>query len=72
MKPDNDINVATNADRIRGMTDEELAGILANVSYCQNKPECEAMLNTAGGIISDTSCYQCALEWLKTKTEDAP
>jgi hypothetical protein len=67
----------TNADRIRGMSDEELAAIIAadfteeKLNYCQNKPECSAILETADGIISDEWCIQCALDWLKAETEGA-
>ncbi len=65
----------SNADRIRGMSDEEWAAIIAadfteeKLNYCQNKPECSAILETADGIISDEWCIQCALDWLTAETE---
>ena len=49
----------TNADRIRAMTDEELANwyfneFFPNAPYC-NKLEC----------YRDSPCEQCLLDWLK-------
>lgn len=43
----------TNADRIRGMTDEELANIIC----CQN--------NKSGDECFDADCYSCTLDWLR-------
>lgn len=55
----------TNADRIRAMTDEELAEFLWNVDhngldeFC-NKNPCPP----------NESCTECMLEWLKKEVED--
>lgn len=54
----------TNADRIRAMSNEELAEwyfkvFFRNVPYC-NKPEC----------FNDSPCEQCLLDWLKQEVED--
>ena len=60
----------TNADRIRSLTDDELAEIISadmveeKTGYCQNKKECSEILDS-DGIISAEMCKQCALEWLK-------
>ena len=65
----------TNADRIRAMTDEELSMIMVQLAdlddrihYCQNLPECEALLDTEDGI-SAKMCARCMLAWLKQPAE---
>ena len=64
----------TNADRIRSMTDGELAQILVSepiaetIPFCQNKPECERLLETASGI-PESMCAVCALDWLQKPVE---
>ena len=54
-----DINVTTNADRIRNMTDEELAKFF----------DCEACLfpwcDMSCGDIEEIPCRKCILKWLK-------
>lgn len=51
----------SNADRIRQMTDEELAESLSGSVACTHVTGC-----------LDTSCYECTLEWLKQEvSEDA-
>lgn len=50
----------TNADRIRAMSDEELADIVANGVGCVRKaPHC-----------MDYDCTPCILKWLKQPAED--
>ena len=46
----------TNADRIRAMTDEELAKILGNKCLCPPTSEC-------------VNCVDCWLEWLQNPAE---
>lgn len=64
----------TNADRIRSMTDEELAQILVSepiaetIPFCQNKPECERLLETESGV-PESMCAVCALDWLQKPVE---
>ena len=64
----------TNADRIRSMSDEELAQILFAINdgdgYCKNLPECAALLNTEEGI-PDEKCIQCVVAWLQQPAEEA-
>ena len=52
----------TNADRIRAMSDEELAEnvivVRATTDYCQGV--CKKGMN----------CYKCRLEWLKKEVDD--
>ena len=50
----------TNADRIRKMSDEELAMIFQPT--CPPRDECP----TVGGI---KDCYKCWLNWLKQEVE---
>ena len=68
-----DGKIKTNADRIRSMTDEELAKALYQMLdgdvYCTNKPECGKMLNTDDGI-PDEWCAQCLLNWLRQTTKE--
>ena len=53
----------TNADRIRAMTDEELAELLLDGcrgSKCEDQPQ-----NAHGSV----NCYTCRLNWLKQPVE---
>ena len=50
----------TNGDRIRKMTDEELATQL-EAFICHKVKECRA---------EDISCIDCALKWLKQEEKD--
>lgn len=64
--------IDTNADRIRSMTNEELATALYQMidgdMYCTNKPECGNMLETDDGIPAEW-CKACLLAWLRKPTE---
>jgi hypothetical protein len=51
-------NYTTNADRIRAMSDEELAEWVTCPQYYGNKMVC------------DTSCVACCLEWLKQPAKE--
>ena len=66
----------TNADRIRAMTNEELANYLyqftdidCQIGFCKNLPECEVLLDTEEGIPC-TMCEKCLLDWLRKPMED--
>lgn len=63
--------IITNADRIRTMSDEELARMLHEQrdSYCKNLPECGYLLDTPNGIPAE-KCIDCALEWLKLPAKE--
>lgn len=68
----------SNADRIRAMTDEELARVLIQstlldekIGFCQNLPECDALLETEEGI-PEEKCQRCLLKWLQQPVEDKP
>ena len=58
----------TRADRIRTMSDEELARCLLTVDdagkYCKNLPECEKLLDTPEGI-PEEKCLGCLVDWLR-------
>lgn len=59
----------SNADRIRSMTDEELATVIA-LPYLASPPWC-ANHTTCPYISEDpTPCDKCALEWLKQEASD--
>ena len=49
-----------NADRIRNMTDEELAEYLSNVHYCPTPSICDPTKN----------CNDCWLKWLRSPVEE--
>ena len=57
---------ATNADRIRNMSDEELAELLFNKSRCDN---CFADCNDKDNCHSLGSCYSRHLDWLQSEAE---
>lgn len=60
----------TNADRIRAMTDEELAEFMdKDYPFCKSLPECAALLDTEEGI-PDEMCRKCQLEWLRKPADD--
>ena len=55
----------TNADRIRSMSDEELAKLLLDGcrgSKCDDQPQ-----NEWGSV----NCFQCRLDWLQQPAEEA-
>lgn len=55
----------TNADRIRNMSDEELAELMSNISTCDN---CFANLNDNCSSVSN--CNLRYLDWLKSNSVD--
>ena len=62
-------NPVTNADRIRAMSDEELAIILAE--GCHNTRECPticAPIYPFDEVVE--SCAKCWLEWLKQEVDE--
>jgi hypothetical protein len=63
MKSANDINVATNADRIRSMSDEELAEFLRNIRDCGDYDE----LKLIGGVCMD---YVSVIEWIQQPAKE--
>ena len=67
--------IKTNADRIRAMSDEELAQKLlqfntleGSVPFCRNLAECEELLYTEDGI-PEEKCMGCLLNWLRQPVE---
>lgn len=65
----------TNADRIRSMSDDELAELLYSiqnledkVKFCKNKIECDNILDS-GKEIPDNMCKQCLVDWLQSEVE---
>lgn len=63
--------IFTKADLIRSMSDEDLAAYFADHydAFCQNKPECGALLDTDEGI-PEEKCVACALEWLRSPAKE--
>lgn len=66
----------TNADRIRAMSDEEMAKritLLAEgettIHYCRNLPECDVSLER-DELIPLERCEQCVLHWLRQPAEE--
>lgn len=58
----------TNADRIRAMTDEELAKIYASASYCDI---CPVRTKYFSDVDACKSCYERFLGWLRSPVEDS-
>lgn len=66
----------TNADRIRAMSDEELADLLKGadelddrIHYCQSLPECEKFFED-GEDIPEHKCRDCLLKWLQQPAKE--
>lgn len=55
----------TNADRVRSMTDEELADFLCDIGECDRR--CPAKIGDC--IFSDSTCRGAWLDWLKQEAE---
>lgn len=55
----------TNADKIRSMSDWEMAGWLCDVSECDRR--CPAKIGDC--IFSDTACISAWTDWLKSPVE---
>ena len=65
-------NPKTNADRIRAMSDEELAKTMAKADsgcFCEYLPECYDDLKNNRDI-PDTRCEVCALRWLQQPVKE--
>ena len=60
----------TNADRIRAMTDEELAGFINDTEYgfIDRPGMCDVCAQHR--IQNCYNCYQCWLDWLKQEAEE--
>ena len=64
-------NKATHADRIRAMTDEELAEMLYcadSLGWCKDLPECCSLLDTPDGV-PEEKCKACLVKWLQQPAE---
>ena len=55
----------SNADRIRAMSDEELAKFIANPCQCAVEPECDGYRECG-----NDSCLKHLLEWLQQPAEE--
>ena len=64
------VGTPTNGDKIRDVSDEEMAEfILANdlddeIHFCKSTPECNAILDS-GRAITHEMCRKCVLDWLR-------
>ena len=68
----------TNADRIRAMSDSELADLIMKLNkhsidellhYCKNKALCTGLLINENRPIPSEWCKQCLIEWLQEEAE---
>lgn len=57
--------IVTNADRIRAMSDEELAEWLAKITDCG-----ECKVSTSRCMVSEKSCACAWLDWLKQEVSE--
>lgn len=56
-------NLKTNGERIRNMTDEELAKLMSGGDHiCDRIPEC---------VCKETKCFDCCLAWLRSPVEES-
>lgn len=58
----------SNADRIRAMTDEELAEYLEEIAYCQKCPQF-LQDNCDGSKYDREGCVRAYLSWLNAEAE---
>lgn len=66
------VNQKTNADRIRSLSDEELAELFMNtfhatseiIPFCAFNEECDRLLGTKDGI-PYSMCMSCMVKWLQ-------
>ena len=61
----------SNGDRIRAMSDEELAQLIYNadgLGWCSDRPECAELLEMPGGI-PEEKCLGCLMAWLRQPAE---
>lgn len=56
----------TNADRIRAMTDEDIANFLCDIGECNRR--CPAKIGDC--IFSDSTCRSAWLDWLKEEANN--
>ena len=56
----------TNADRIRSMSDAEIADFLCDIGECDRR--CPAKIGDC--IFSDSTCRSAWLDWLKEEVSD--
>lgn len=63
---DSDPEIITNADRIRAMSDEELANFIPDWSHTK---ACKC--NEHEFIGCDNQCEKCVLDWLKQPAEES-
>lgn len=54
----------TNGDRIRAMTDEELAKFISEFDVCDKRTHEECTISYCG------VCNQCTLDWIQQEAED--
>lgn len=69
----------TNADRIRSMSDEELANNLMHkfhatsevIPFCVWNEKCDSLVDTEDGI-PESMCMECLLKWLQQPAGGEP
>lgn len=66
----------TQADKIRSMSDEELADYIIfigydyneKIPYCKSTPQCTEILDS-GRIVPNGMCRECLVKWLQSEVE---
>ena len=65
----------TNGDKIRAMTDEELAEHILStpayetcIDFCKKRAECDDLIESDKGIPEEW-CKQCLIVWLQKEVE---
>jgi hypothetical protein len=63
----------TNAEKLRAMSDEDLAHAILNIygfdTYCREFRECLQLMNL-GVDIGEDRCAACVLKWLREEAKD--
>ena len=60
--------IETNADRIRGMSDEELMKFDLSTPYCPERPDDDDYIPDHCNQF--TNCWACKLDWLRQPERD--
>ena len=70
-----ELQLPTNGERLRSMSDDELAGLLLGfadldekIGFCKADPKCEALMERDEEI-PPAWCRACVVKWLRSPAE---
>lgn len=69
---DSDPEIITNADRIRAMSNEEMAGFIKALMFSDFKPACKksTFFSAEHKPECDEDCVSCIMDWLRQPVEE--